>query len=222
MNTLRQVVTSVLLLLPALALGYFSWAHFVDGLVIDAAIPVPIYMVQQIAMPRAAYEDAGAALARADARDGDAAVARAEAALHSGALPASQVPLLIHGLMQEPATARGWTILSEALLPTDKKGAARALSQALVLAPRDYWLIGARAQDGALLWPELDPDAQTLALEQTRMLWEEPVLRDRLRRLLFSPQGVALVARAFAGRRDELRSMNRWLSQVRQRPPASQ
>jgi hypothetical protein len=212
MNRLRQLVESVLLLLPALALGYAAWAHFADGVAVDAAIPVPVFMIQQIAMPKVAYEDAAVALERADARDGEAAVARAEAGLHGGASPDNEVALLTHGLMQEPASARGWTILAEAQEPADKKSAARALSQALVLAPRDYWLIGARAQDSARLWPELDRDTQALALEQTRMLWEVPDLRDQLRHLLTSPKGVALVAKAFAGREDELRTMNRWLA----------
>ena len=212
MNRLLQLVESVLLLLPALALGTSAWAHFADGVAVDAAIPVPVFMIQQIAMPKVAYVDAAAALSKADVRDGEAAVARAEAALHGGASPADEVPLLVQGLTQEPASARGWTILAEALEPTDRGGAARALSQGLVLAPRDYWLIGARAQDSARLWGELDRDTQALALEQARMLWEVPELRDQLRHVLTSPKGVALVAKAFAGREDELRTMNRWLA----------
>lgn len=212
MNRLPQLAGSVLLLLPALALGTLARAHFSDGVAVDAAIPVPVFMIQEIAMPKVAYEDAAIALERADPRDGEAALERAEAALHGGAAPANEVPLLVHGLMQEPAGARGWTLLAEAEESQDKKSAARALSQALVLGPRDYWLIGARAQDAARLWPQLDRDAQGLALEQTRMLWEEPDLRDQLRRLLSTPKGVALVAKAFAGRPDDLRTMNRWLA----------
>jgi hypothetical protein len=212
MNRLFQLVGSVLLLLPALALGTSAWAHFADGVAVDAAIPVPVYMIQQIAMPKVAYEDAAAALSKADARDGEAAVARAEAALHGGAMSADGAALLVQALTQEPASARGWTLLAEAQEPADKKSAARALSQALLLAPRDYWLIGARAQDSARLWAELDRDTQALALEQARMLWEVPELRDQLRHLLTTPKGVALVAKAFAGREDELRTMNRWLA----------
>ena len=217
MDASRRIVGSVLLSLPALALGFFAAAHFVDGLAVDAAIPVPVYMVAQIAMPKAAYEDAAAALARADARNGTAAIARAEAQLRSGASPSTQVPILTQGLLQEPASARGWTLLSEALLPTDRRDAARALSEAMVLAPREYWLVEARAHDAALLWVNLDAETQTRALEQTRMLWEEPILRGQLRRLLFTREGVDLAARAFAGRQDELREMNRWLSAERRR-----
>ena len=217
MDASRRIVGSVLLSLPGLVLGFFAAAHFVDGLAVDAAIQVPIYMVAQIAMPKAAYEDAAAVLARADARDGTAAIAHAEARLHSGASPAAQVSILTQGLLQEPASARGWTLLSEVLLPTDKEGAARALSEALVLAPREYWLVESRAHDAALLWKYLDAETQTRALEQTRMLWEEPILRGQLRRLLLTQEGVDLAARAFAGRQDELREMNRWLSAERRR-----
>ena len=222
MDALRRIVGSVLLSLPALALGFFAAAHFSDGLAADAAIPVPVYMIAQIAMPKAAYEDAAAALMRADACNGTAAIARAEAGLRSGASPAAQVPILTRGLLQEPASARGWTLLSEALLPTDKASAARALSQALILAPREYWLVEARAHDAALLWKYLDADTQARALEQTRMLWQEPALRGQLRRLLFTREGVDLVARAFAGRQDEVREMNRWLSAERRRTPMTE
>ena len=222
MDALRRIAGSVLLSLPALALGFFATAHFSDGLAVDAAIPVPVYMIAQIAMPKAAYEDAAAALARADARNGNAAIARAEAKLRSGASPAAQVPILTRGLLHEPASARGWTLLAEAWLPTDKKDAARALSQALVLAPHEYWLVEARAHDAALLWDHLDAETQASALEQTRMLWQEPVLRGQLRRLLFTREGVALAARAFAGRQDDLREMNRWLSTERRRTPLTE
>jgi hypothetical protein len=222
MDALRRIAGSIFLSLPAWALGFFAAAHFSDGLATDAAIPVPVYMIAQIAMPKAAYEDAAAALARADARNGAAAIARAEAGLRSGASPAAQVPILIHGLLQEPSSARGWTLLSEARLPTDKKNAARALSQALVLAPREYWLVEARVHDAALLWKYLDAETQARALEQTRMLWQEPVLRGQLRRLLFAQEGVDLVARAFAGRQDEVREMNRWLSAERRHAPMTE
>ncbi len=217
MDALRRIVGSALLSLPALALGIFAAAHFSNGLALDAAIPVPVYMVAQIAMPKVAYEDAAAALARADGRDGAAAIARAEAELRSGASPIEQVPILTQGLRREPASARGWTLLSETLLPTDKKKAALALSQALVLAPREFWLVEARAHDAALLWDYLDAETRARALEQTRMLWEEPILRGQLRRLLLTPEGVTLAARAFTGRQDELREMNRFLSSERRR-----
>ena len=218
MNALRQSLTAALMLIPALMLGVYALPHFMDGVARDGAIPVPNYMIAQIAMPRAAYVDAVMALRQASPRDGDAAIARAEAALHAGAPPFSQVPVLTQGLSQEPASARGWLLLSNVWASTtDKKKAAQALAQALVLAPHEYWLIGARARQAALLWPYLDTDTQALALEQARMLWEEPLVRSQLPPLLSSREGARLVTRAFAGQPDELREMNRWLSaQARQ------
>ena len=118
MDAFRRIAGSVLLSSPAFALGFFGAAHFYDGLAMDAAIPVPVYMVAQIAMPKAAYEDAAAALARADARNGTAAIARAEAQLRSGASPSTQVPILTQGLLQEPASARGWTPSPRCSLPS--------------------------------------------------------------------------------------------------------
>lgn len=218
MTLLRQSLTAVLLLIPAVALGIYATPHFLDGVARDGAIPVPNRMIAQIAMPKAAYVDAVMALREASPRDGDAAIARAEAALHAGAPPFSQVPVLTLGLSQEPASARGWLLLSNAwATTTDKKKAAQALAQALVLAPHEYWLIGMRAKQAAFLWPYLDADTQALALEQARMLWEEPLLRGQLPLLLSTPEGGRLVTRAFAGQSDELREMNRWLSaQARQ------
>jgi hypothetical protein len=212
MTLLRQSLTAALLLIPAIVLCAYAAPHFLNGVAVDGTIPVPNYMIAQIAMPKAAYEDAVIALAQASPRDGSAAIARAEAALHAGAQPLSQAPILTQGLMQEPASARGWLLLSNVWAPADKRKAAQALAQALVLAPHDYWLIGARAKQAAILWPDLDADTQALALEQARMLWEEPILRSQLQPLLSSPEGVHLVARAFAGQPDEIREMNRWLS----------
>ena len=218
MNALRQSLTAALMLIPALVLCVYAIPHFMNGVAVDGAIPVPNYMIAQIAMPKPAYVDAVMALRQASPRDGYAAIARAEAALHAGAPPFSQAPVLAQGLTQEPASARGWLLLSNVWASTtDKKKAAQALAQALLLAPHEYWLIGLRARQAAFLWPYLDADTQALALEQARMLWEEPILRGQLQPLLSSPEGVRLVARAFAGQPDEIREMNRFLSaQARQ------
>ncbi len=59
------------------------------------------------------------------------------------------------------------------------------------------------------------------ALLQAHDLWEEPSLRDQIRPVLFSQDGVALMARAFAGRPRELRAMNRWLAMQRLVDPLS-
>ena len=217
MTALRQTLTAALLLIPAIALCLYALPHFRDGVAVDEAIPVPNHMIAQIAMPKPAYVDAVIALRQASPRDGDAAIAQAEAALHAGAMPFSQVPVLTQGLTQEPASARGWLLLSEVWASIDQKKAAQAMAQALLLAPHDYWLIGPRAKQAAFLWSYLDTDTQALALQEARMLWEEPILRGQLQPLLSTPEGVRLATRAFAGQPDEIRAMNRWLSaQARQ------
>ena len=96
------------------------------------------------------------------------------------------------------------------------------LAQSLILAPHDYWLSGWQAQDAARLWPYLGPDAQARTLVQVRALWEDPLLRGQLRALLTSDAGVALATRAFRGRQDEVRRMNRWLSFERIVDPLNQ
>lgn len=219
MHTLLRWFPSVLCFLPAAALAYLAFPHFLDGAALDAAIPVPNYMIAQIAMPKSAYAEAETALGRADPSDGEAQIERAEAALRAGATPGSQVPRLIRGVTLEPASARGWTLLAYAWAPADRVKAANALAMALELAPKDYWLAGMRSEAAAMLWPQLDPDAQASALAQMRLLWEEPLLRGRLRKLLTSKTGVALVTRAFSGQQDEVREMNRWLAVERRRHP---
>lgn len=174
-------------------------------------------MIAQVPMPRTAYLDAAAALKRANPRDGEALIAAGEASLRSGMATRRAIPLLVEGLSHQPSYARGWLLLSQASLSSDHGMAVRALSQALVLGPRDYWLMGIRAQEAALLWRDLDPELQDMAFDQVRMLWQEPLLRGQLRQLLRSPEGVALAARAFAGRDEEVRDMNRWLAAERRK-----
>ncbi len=217
MKRFVQAVGNILWLVPAVVLAFAAVPHFLDGLAVDAAIPAPVYMIAPGPMPKSAYEAAVTPLGRADPRDGDAAIARGEAALRSGARPLSQVPALSEGLTQEPASARGWTLLSEAWMPTDKRKAARALAQALLLAPNEYWLAGARVQDAALLWPYLDGDTRAQALDQTRALWEEPLLRSQIRPLLISPDGKHLLERAFPNQKNKIGDIHWWLSRERRR-----
>ncbi len=113
-------------LLPALALAAFAYFDFCDGLARDAAIPVPTYMIAQVAMPRAAYQDAVAALASADPHDGDATIARGEASLRSGMRPLDVAPVLIDGLEHAPASSRGWLLLSEVWRMHDRRKAVQA------------------------------------------------------------------------------------------------
>lgn len=219
MAGLFRTALSILYLVPAIGLAWLAVPHLRDGVALDAAVPVPNYMIANRAMPVSAYKDAERALSQADAADGDAAIARAEAALRSGSRSRAVIPELSNGLMAAPASARGWTLLSLAYASFDKRKAAGALGVALELAPKDFWLAEMRAEAAAQLWSGLDADARVNALAQTRLLWEEPLLRGQLRQLLTSADGVALVKCAFSDRQDEMREMNRWLSAERRRHP---
>ena len=212
----RRIVLIALGLLPAVALVWGALPHFLDGLAKDAAIPVPVYMIAERPMPKIAYKDAVDALAHADRRDGDARIVRGEAAMYGGEPLSFAVSELSAGVAASPASARGWTLLSEAWREQKHmKKAGRALAMAFVLSANDYWLIGRRVQDASLLWPYLDSDTQQQALTDARRLWEEDLLRNQLRALLNSPPGLALATKAFATMPDETREMNRWLAERR-------
>lgn len=212
---LIRIVTGALLLVPGILLAVFGFAQFRDGLARDAAIPVPVYMVAQIPIPKAAYVSAVDELSRADPRDGQAMIAAAEARLHAGEPAARLAIALTEGVMHQPASARGWTLLSEALYPSQKNAAARAFSQALALAPREFWLVGMRVKDASSMWASLNTETQAAALTQTRLLWQEPSLHGQLKQLLQTDEGRALVARAFGP--EDVRSINRWYAREERR-----
>jgi hypothetical protein len=188
-----------------------------DGLAVDAAVPVPVYMVAQVDMPKAAYVEAAKALHNADPHNGGAILAEAEARLDAGEPAQTVVPVLQRGLVRDPAYARGWTLLAGVLASTQKDKAAKALAQALLLAPRDFWVAGARARAAAKLWSVLDSDTRAMALTQTQLLWNEPLLRPELRKLLSASDGAALVTRAFD--QDDIRTINRWVAREQRRSP---
>lgn len=214
---LTSWVLPLLALPPAVALAVFGAIHFRDGLARDAAVPVPVYMVAEIPVPKAAYASAAEALSRASIRNGEAALARVEALRNASTSPALLVAPTREALGHVPASPRGWTLLAEMLSGSNKPAAAKALSQALILAPRDYWLAPMRARDAALLWPELDAEGRAMAIAQSRLLWQEPQLRPQLLRLTATSDGVALVTRSFQP--DEIRMINRWMARERRRRP---
>jgi hypothetical protein len=213
MMSLRQTGICLAALLPALAVLPAAGGYFIDGLAVDAAVPVPAYMIAQRGMTQRVYVEAAGVLAGASPRDGAVAIARGEAMLLSGAPPASQIPLLTQGVLEQPASARGWLLLAQATAPSDRKRSAILLARALALAPHNYWLAGSLARTSALLWRDLDEAGRAAALGQTRLLWEREDLHGQLRDLLSTQQGINLAARAFAGRPEEIRALNRWLAQ---------
>ncbi|GAA0553824.1 hypothetical protein GCM10008941_37300 [Rhizomicrobium palustre] len=182
--------------------------HWRNGVANDGAIPVPVYMVSQRPMPSLAYRHAIDALSAANPKDGIAAIAAAEAALRAG-LPRGEVISRVRkGLTAEPASARGWLVLAEALTPTNKRMAAEALSQSLMLAPHEFWLAGPQSVDAAALWPDLDGDTQQAALRNARQLWDYPPLREHFFAVADTPGAASVLNRAFSA--DEIRYINRW------------
>lgn len=216
-TTLTRIASGVVFLVVTVLLAFFGVQQFRDGLANNAAIPVPVYMVAQIKMPKVAYDDAASSLAGANPRDGLAKLNRAEALMRAGAPEHEVVGLVGEAVAETPASARAWTLLGEVLYPRDKKAAARALSQGLLLAPREYYLVAPQVLDASRLWPELDADSRTAVLAKARLLWDEPSLRYNLRVLLRAPGLAPLISQAF--QQDEIRDMNRWLlSKERQEP----
>jgi len=213
---LRRFSLIVVLVVPGIFLGIFGFVHFKDGLAVDAAVPVPVYMVAQISVPKKAYVEAAEALSEACQRNGGAMLSEAEARIHGGEPASVVLPLLRNGLSHEPASARGWTLLAEILHSKHPAWAAQALNEAFLLSPRDTWIAGARAQDAALLWPYLDDDTRGMAVEQTRRIWQEPLLRLQILGVVDTPQGAALVTRSFG--QGDIRAINRWVRQERRRP----
>jgi hypothetical protein len=210
-----RIASTLAAILPGLLMIGAALPLLRDGSAWSEAAPVPSRMIERRVLLPMAYRNAAEALAYADDRDGDAQMAGAEAAIHAGASRAGQIGRLERAVLDTPASARGWTLLSEALSDVDRRRAAKALSQAMTLGPYDYWLAAARAEDAAAWWDVLDDDTRAAALRQTRLLWSEPGLRPGLLRLLSTRRGAALVQRTFAADPDDLRALNRWVSAAR-------
>lgn len=217
-TTLTKVLRVAGMTAPAIVLALFAWAHFLDGVAQDAAVPVPVYMVAQRALPPIAYVHAAESLENADTRNGEPNLQRAEARMHAGSDIAQLSNETREALVHIPASPRGWLLLSELSFPADKKLAAEALSQSILLGGHEYWLMIPRLVDASKLWESLDRDAQRSVISQVRLVWKTPQLRSQLLTLCQTPEGAALVTRAFSS--DEIRQINRWLSQARQKAAA--
>lgn len=218
-TTPTKYLRRVLLLAPALALAIFGYDRFCDGLAQDGAVPVPVYMIAHRPLPERAYVHAAESLAGANDRNGEAMLQRAEARMRAGQSAAVVSESIRDGLLRQPASPRGWLLLSEVRAFGNKAGAVRALSQSLMLGPREYWLILPRLIDAAKLWADLDADTQASVLAQVRLLWETPALKEQMLTLCQSPEGAALVTRAFTP--DKVRDINRWLRLERLKATAS-
>lgn len=203
-----------------LVLAFGALPHFIDGLTIDQALPVPSYMIAGRALLPSIYIHAANVLHGADRANGTSRIAGAEAALDSGAPGMTQVPELEAALTATPVSVRGWLLLARSRAANDRSGAATALSEALILAPYDYWVPATRAQLAADLWSNLDAESQAAAIGQVKLMWSELQLRPKLYALASSREGALLINRAYAGDRDDLIGLNRWISAMRRRSAA--
>jgi len=201
----------VSLLIPALLIILVATPRLQSGLAIDAIYPVPILMTVGISLPQSSYEDTAALLAAAHRDDGETILQRAEALSLAQPQGENVVELIQDGLAKSPASVRGWTLLAEQLGTIDQQKAAQALGQSFLLGPYEYFVALRRARLSAMLWDTLQTETQAAAQRQVRLLWTEESLKDGILRLLDTPGGSELLARAFIGDPEELRSINRWV-----------
>ncbi len=216
-----SAASGLLAIFPAVigaVLVWLGYAHLTNGVAVDGAIPVPNYMLQGITLPKAQYQHGLDSLSKADPADGEAMIAAAEMAMRAGEPPESQTRRLEQALTHAPMSARGWLLLAHARRADDKKGCVAALNQSLLLSQFDYWIAGWRTQLAADLLYDLDQETHQMALRQTRLLWEEPMLHTQLMTALRAPGGDRLVRNAFAFYPEQLTKLSRWAAQRRDRP----
>jgi len=201
---------------PPVVIVALAVPRLVSGVAADAAFPVPIYMVMNYPLPQRTYANATRILERTDWRDGDQTIAAAEAAADSGSAPNRTIMLVRRGLAHAPVSARGWILLAEAFSAEKNEGAAaRALSPALTLGPFDYWIAGRRARACAALWNVLGASDRDACGSQARLLWDNPILRPQIVRLLQTREGAQFLLRAIDNDPQQIRDINRFLSGAR-------
>jgi hypothetical protein len=202
-------VLHVAIFAPAIVLAGAALPRLVSGFALAPALPVPYLIGAKEELPTTAYKAARDALAHASNADGQAKIWQAEAAYLAGSQVQDVQSTLSSALDRAPSSAQGWTLLAEIQATRDPKGAASALGLALQLAPFDYWLASRRANVGARLWNGLNVEERDLLLRQTRLLWSEEQLRDKIGPLFATQEGAALAGHAFADDPDILRELNR-------------
>jgi hypothetical protein len=200
------------LLVPAALLAILAIPRLDTGLILEKAFPATAYIETNTPLPADSYREVARILAGTSADDSETVLLQAEAAINAGAAPASIVPEVQHALANSPLSARGWIILASLLTNTDRAKAAKALTQAFDIAPREYYLMLPMMLVGAPLWSELPDKVRTGLLLDVRKLTEDQERRGQLRLLLARPAGADLVVRAFEGRPEALRQLNRDLA----------
>ncbi len=212
----RRWLARLILLGPAIAVTFAAVPRLVSGLALEAAFPPTAYMVINIAMPEHTYAQSAQILSHASLGDGETQLLRAEAAERTRPKsPDAVIPLAERALSYAPADARGWIVLAEALRPQDPRKAAAALTLAIELAPREYFLIVPRVLAGAPLWAYLPQETRDTLLGDARFLVQDRNFHAALRSLLAVEGGPQLVTRALAGHPDQIRALNRELAHER-------
>jgi hypothetical protein len=216
---LRIWALRIVLLSPPILLLFAALPRLISGAALEAAFPVPAYMEVGRGLPIKTYSATERILAGADEADGDAQIARSHAAYLSGESGPKIIAMVENGLSREPSSAAGWTLFAVLSTPIDRTRAATALSVALELAPREYYLAAWQARTAAPLWADLSADARENAARQMRLLWSDHTLRHQIRSVLAVPGGSALVTYAMRDNPDELRALNRMVARQRLRLP---
>lgn len=201
--------------LPAILIVMAAVPRLMTGIALEEAFPTTGYLVDNVPMPKGVYAQTAHTLSAARAQDGETALLRAEAALRAGESPSAVLPIAIDGLSHDPAFARGWIVLADALRDHDPKQAAAALTLGIQLAPRSYYLLAPQTQAGAPLWAYLDNPTREKLLGDTLRLARDQALWPDLVALMGVQGGSALVTRALSNDPDELRTLNRKLARER-------
>jgi len=210
----------LLLLVPAALLLLAAVPRFQAGLAVDAAFPVPAYLVMNAELPVDSYRTAADTLAKANPQDGRSLIERAEAAARAGTAPQTVENMLSDGLARSPASVRGWSLLAEQVASQDRTRGVAYLSQSYLLGPYEYFVAGKRSRTAAILWNDLSPKAHEIAVRQAKLLWSEVLLRSEIAPMLRVEGGTALMTLAFKDDPEEMRALNRWLATERRRAAA--
>lgn len=197
------------LLLPVPALGIFAAAapRLNSGIVLEEIFPESAYVTSNITLSPSSYAVMAQALANATTDDGGTQILRAEIAIDAGEAPSAIIPLLEEALSRSPADARGWVLLAS-LLTQNPNAAGRAMSLALTLAPKEYYLIVPRTAVGAGLWIYLPEAARHQLLDDAYLIATDENSRANLYAIIGRPGGTALVTRALAKHPDKIKALN--------------
>lgn len=201
----------LVLILPAIGIVIVAIPRLYGGLLLERAFPATAYIQTNTPLPIASYRQVAILLAKAPSEDGETALLQAEAAIDAGT-PLKPIVIRVENVLSvSPLLSRGWLILASLLTNQDPRNAAKALTLAYDLSPREYYLIFPRTLVAAPLWGYLPARIRATLLDDVGSLANEKKNHAQLRLLLAKPGGPQLVIRSFAGKPEALRALNRTL-----------